>query len=148
MPIGTQPHLILVGDGSPIAVPCLARLGARRSEIRRLQFAEQYLSGSLRRRAYKNIISTPTSISPARLFRSFFSRLDTPCILSCLRAGLLFEGSFCGDESTDGSEFAAGVGACGGQPGSSAWAWRSLTAHQPCGTRVSPWGEAREYVGR
>jgi hypothetical protein len=63
--------------------------------------------------------------------------LDTPCILSCLRAGHVSEGSFYGDDGTDGSELAAGVGAGGGQPESNAWAWRSLTADQPFGTRVS-----------
>jgi hypothetical protein len=32
--------------------------------------------------------------------------------------------------------------------GSNAWAWLSLTADQPHGTRVCPRGEARDYAGR
>jgi hypothetical protein len=48
MPVGTHPHLLVVGVGSPIAVPYLVRLGARRGEIRRLRSADQQLSGSLR----------------------------------------------------------------------------------------------------
>jgi hypothetical protein len=39
--------------------------------------------------------------------------LDTPCILSCPRAALVSEGSFGGDEGTDGSKLAAGEGAGG-----------------------------------
>jgi hypothetical protein len=69
-------------------------------------------------------------------------------MLSYLRAGHVSQGSFGGDEGTDGSELVAGVGAGGGQLGSSAWAWRSLTPDQPSGTRVSPRGEARDYAGR
>jgi hypothetical protein len=29
MPVGTHPHLLVVGVGSPIDVPCFERLGAR-----------------------------------------------------------------------------------------------------------------------
>jgi hypothetical protein len=47
MPVGTHPHLLLVGAGNSIAVPSLARLGARRGEIRRLRSADQHVLGSL-----------------------------------------------------------------------------------------------------
>jgi hypothetical protein len=40
------------------------------------------------RRALKKIIYTPASRAPARLIRYFFSRLDTPQMLSCPRAGI------------------------------------------------------------
>jgi hypothetical protein len=39
--------LDMVGDGSPIAVLSLARLGARRGESGRCDPRDQYLSGSL-----------------------------------------------------------------------------------------------------
>jgi hypothetical protein len=55
---------------------------------------------------------------------------------------------FCGDDGTDGSELAAGVGDGDGQPGSGAMAGRLLTANHPCETRVSLGGEARSYAGR
>jgi hypothetical protein len=47
MPVGTHPHLLVVGARSPLAVLGLARLGARRAEIRRPRSADQQLSGSL-----------------------------------------------------------------------------------------------------
>jgi hypothetical protein len=94
-------------------------------------------------RAFENILCTPASRFPNRLVRYFFSRVETPYILSYLRAGLVSEGSFGVDEGTDGYELAAAVGAGGGQLGSNTWAGRSLTADHPCGTRVSPKGEAR-----
>jgi hypothetical protein len=47
MPVGSHPHLLVVGVGNPIAVPGLARLGARRSEIRRMRSTDQQLSGNL-----------------------------------------------------------------------------------------------------
>jgi hypothetical protein len=33
MPVGTHPYLLVAGDGNPITVLGLARLGARRGEI-------------------------------------------------------------------------------------------------------------------
>jgi hypothetical protein len=69
-------------------------------------------------------------------------------MLFCLRAEPVYKGPFCGDEGTDGAELAAGVGLAGGQPGSNALARRSLTADQPCGTRVSHRGEARSCACR
>jgi hypothetical protein len=106
------------------------------------------MSGSLSTEGFSNTMCTLASRIPARLVRHFFSRLDTPRILSCLRVGHVYEGSCCGDEGTDGSELALGIGAGGGQPGSSARARRSLAVNQPCGTRVSHGGEARSYGGR
>jgi hypothetical protein len=44
---------------------------------------------ALVRRAFQNIIGTPSSRSPARLVRHVFSRLDAPHILPCQRAGLV-----------------------------------------------------------
>jgi hypothetical protein len=52
---------------------------------------------------------TPASRSPARLARYFFSRLGIFLIFACLRAELVSERSFCGDEAMDGFELAAGV---------------------------------------
>jgi hypothetical protein len=90
--------------------------------------------------AFKYIVCTKVSRSAARLVRHFFSRLDTPRILSCLRAGHVYEGSFCGDESTDGCELAVGVGSGGGQSGSSAG---QDALSQPTVNHLglkSPWG--------
>jgi hypothetical protein len=36
-PVGTHPHLLVVGADNPIALPSLARLGDRHGEIRRLR---------------------------------------------------------------------------------------------------------------
>jgi hypothetical protein len=47
MPVGTQPHLLVLGACNPIAVLGLARLGARRGEIRRMRSADQRLSERL-----------------------------------------------------------------------------------------------------
>jgi hypothetical protein len=58
--------------------------------------------------------------STARLFRYFFSRMDTPHILSCPWVGHVFDAYFGGMEGKGGSKLAAGVGASGGQPGSMA----------------------------
>jgi hypothetical protein len=46
-PVGTHPHLFVVGVGNPIAVLCLVRLGAKRVETRRLRSADEQVSGSL-----------------------------------------------------------------------------------------------------
>jgi hypothetical protein len=54
MPLGIHPYLLVVGVGSPIAVPCVARLGARRGEIRRLRSTDQRLSGSLIAKGFSN----------------------------------------------------------------------------------------------
>jgi hypothetical protein len=51
-PVGTHPNLLVVGVGNPIAVPGLARFGARRGEIRRLRSADLELSGSLSTKAF------------------------------------------------------------------------------------------------
>jgi hypothetical protein len=42
--VGTHLHLLVVDVGNLMAMPCLARLGARRSEIRRLRSADEELS--------------------------------------------------------------------------------------------------------
>jgi hypothetical protein len=47
MPVGTHPHLLVVGAGNPIAVLGMARLGARRGGIRRRRSTDQQLQGSL-----------------------------------------------------------------------------------------------------
>jgi hypothetical protein len=89
------------------------------------------------RRAFKYIICTPTSRSPARLIRYFFSMLDAPHTLSCPRVGHVPDEFFGGEEGTGGSETAAGVGASGGQPGSNAMEGYSVTIDHPCESRVS-----------
>jgi hypothetical protein len=47
MPVSTHPHLLVVGAGNLTAVLGMARLGARRGEIRRLRSADHQLPGSL-----------------------------------------------------------------------------------------------------
>jgi len=101
------------------------------------------------RRASKNIICTPTSRSPARLVGYYFSGQYPPRILSCPLAGPdISDFFFGGDECTGGYELAAGVGACGGQPGSSGRARLSHAFDKPCESRVSPVGETRSYACR
>jgi hypothetical protein len=99
-------------------------------------------------RAVIHIIYSPAPRFPARLVRYFFSRLDTPRILSCPRAGPVSNAFFGCEKGTCGSELAAGVEAGGGQPGRSARAWRSLAVDQSCEPRVLPKGEARSYSCR
>jgi hypothetical protein len=55
MPVGTHPHLLVVGAGSPIAVPSMARLVARRNEIWRPRSADEQLSGSINTGGFKNL---------------------------------------------------------------------------------------------
>jgi hypothetical protein len=84
------------------------------------------------------------TFEPARHEFQLNCRLtDTPCILSCLRTGHVFERSFGGDEGIDGFELVAGVGVGGGQLASGAWVRRSLTTDQSCGLE-SPLGARRE----
>jgi hypothetical protein len=46
-PVGTQPHILVVGACNPIAVPCLARLGARRGDSGSCNPRDMQLSGNL-----------------------------------------------------------------------------------------------------
>jgi hypothetical protein len=95
----------------------------------------------------KNIIMcTPSSRSPARPFRYYFSMMDSLRVLSPT-IQILYCG-FGDEEGTYGSELAAGVGASGGHPGSNARAWRSLAIDQLCESRVTLGGEERTYGGR
>jgi hypothetical protein len=77
-PVGTQPHLLVVGVNSPIAVPCMALLGARRGEFRRLRSPDKQLSGSLKTEdfykyyLYTNV-KTSRSTSPIFLFKVGYS---------------------------------------------------------------------------
>jgi hypothetical protein len=75
MPVNTRPHLLLVGAGNPITVPCLARLGVMRGEIRRLLSADQQLPGSLSTEGYYLHTSVKISRSaiPIFLFKDGFS---------------------------------------------------------------------------
>jgi hypothetical protein len=134
-----------VGADNPIAMPGLARSGARRSEI---FHADEKLSGSLNAEGFQNIRYTPGSRSSARLVRHFFSMLNAPPILSCLWVGHVLDAYLGGEEGTGGFELAAGVGAGDGQPGSNARARRSLATVEPCEFLVSPRGEARSYARR
>jgi hypothetical protein len=110
MPVGTHPHLLAVGVGNPMAVLCLAWMGARRDEILRLRSADQQLSGSLSTEGFQNIICTPAPRLPARLVRYFYSWLDTPHVPSCPRAGHVYSAFYsCGENGTGGYELAAGV---------------------------------------
>jgi hypothetical protein len=95
------------------------------------------------RRAFENIICTSTSISSARLVRYFFSRLDTPRILSCPLAGSIFY-EFLAARRVRAA--AAGVGVGGRQPGNNAMAWRSMVVDHPCESRVSHGGETRSFA--
>jgi hypothetical protein len=45
--VGTHPLLLVVGASNHVAVPCLARLGDGRGEIRRLRSTDQQMTGSL-----------------------------------------------------------------------------------------------------
>jgi hypothetical protein len=56
------------------------------------------------------------SVKISRWASHFFFGVDIARIISYLRTGHVFEGSFANDEGTDGSKLAAGVGARGAQP--------------------------------
>jgi hypothetical protein len=93
-PAGTHPHLLMVGACNLIAVSCLARLGARRCEIRQLQPADPHLLGSLTTEGFINyylytIVKISRSTSPILLFEDGHSS-----ILPCPRARLVFDGFF------------------------------------------------------
>jgi hypothetical protein len=55
MPVGTHPHLLVVGVGNPIAVPSLARLGARRVKSGGCDPRISSCREASIRRAFKNI---------------------------------------------------------------------------------------------
>jgi hypothetical protein len=148
-PVGTHAHrLLVVGASNPIAVPCLARLGARRGEIRRLRSADQQLSGGLSMGGFsKYYICTSVKISRSASMISF-SRLDNPRILSRPRVGHVLDEFLGGEEGKGGSVLAAGVVASGGQPGSSAKVRPSLPYNHPYESRFSLRGKVRSYACR
>jgi hypothetical protein len=78
MPVGTHPHLLVVGVGNPIAVRGLARLGARRGEMQGLQSADQQQSGSLTAEGFSKYcfytgVMISRSASPMFLFSALYS---------------------------------------------------------------------------
>jgi hypothetical protein len=77
MPVGTHLDLLVVGAISPIAVPCLARQGARRSEPAATTGEISICREGHVRRGFRNKIRTPTVRSLARLVRHFFLAVDT-----------------------------------------------------------------------
>jgi hypothetical protein len=109
MPVGTYLYLHAVGAVNHVAVPCLARLGARRGDIRRLRSAGQQLSGRFSAEGFYEYY-VYTSVKIARSASPiFFSRLDTSQILSCPWVGRVSDAHFGGEEGIGGSELAAGV---------------------------------------
>jgi hypothetical protein len=54
-PVGTHPHLLVVGAGNLIAVPSMARLGVRRSEIGGCDPRIDICGEASVRRAFRNI---------------------------------------------------------------------------------------------
>jgi hypothetical protein len=109
-PVGTHPHILVVGASNPIAVPCMGRLGVRRGEIRRLRYADQQLSGSLNTQGFsKYHLYTSVKIScSASLIFLFEAGHSSHAILST--GGAFICSHFFGEEGKGGSELAAGVG--------------------------------------
>jgi hypothetical protein len=69
------PRGLVVGVGNPMAVPRMARLGARRGEIRRVRYADRQLSGSLSTEGFSKYyvytnVKTSRSASPICLFEA------------------------------------------------------------------------------
>jgi hypothetical protein len=125
-PVGTYLYLHAVGDGNPVAVPCLARQGAERGTDS-CDPRDQQLSGShVRRVLEKYNIRTLAHGYPARPVRYGFSATKYSQILS-RHGGNGVLGMFFrrGRVQTD-QRWDEGVGAGGGQLGSSARARRSL----------------------
>jgi hypothetical protein len=80
--VGTHDHILVMGVGNPIAVPCMARLGARRGEIRRLRQGDQQVPGSLNAEGFsKYHLYFSVEISRSASPRDF-SVMDTPRTLS------------------------------------------------------------------
>jgi hypothetical protein len=139
-PVGTHPHLLVVGIGNPIAVHGLARSTgrARRGEpttaIRTITSCRE----SRERRAFKNNSCTlPAPRSPARPFRDVFSRPDITKIPS--QSGgwgmCLHEPVEARRVRTD-QRWGTDVGAGGGQTGSTTRVWCSLDVDQPSRRRA------------
>jgi hypothetical protein len=77
MPVGTYLHLHALGATNHVAVPGLARYGAKRG-TGSYDARDQHMSGSHVRRVLENHnIRTPTLRSPARAVRYDFPRLNT-----------------------------------------------------------------------
>jgi hypothetical protein len=53
MPVGTHPHLLVMGASSHVAVPSPARLGARRGANKWLRSADHQLSGRVNAEGFK-----------------------------------------------------------------------------------------------
>jgi hypothetical protein len=99
-PVGTHPHLLVVGVDNPMAVPCLARLGASRDGNRRLRLADQHMSGSLNTKGFYKCcmyagVKTSRSASPIFLF---VARYSSNSLLST--GGTCISGAFGGEEGT------------------------------------------------
>jgi hypothetical protein len=68
MPIGIHLHLPVVGDGKPVAVPCLVRYGAERGSGSAI-FTINKRREAMVRRAFMNVIYIRAPSSHARAVR-------------------------------------------------------------------------------
>jgi hypothetical protein len=100
---------------------------------------------ALVRKAFKHVICAPTPRSPARLVRYYFSRLDTPRILSCLRTGPVSQDFLAARRVRADLSWRRALEAAAG---TSTMARRSLATVQPCGTRIFRGCEERRYACR
>jgi hypothetical protein len=143
-----SPHLPVVGAGNPVAVPGLARWGAKRadSSIRGICSCRE----SHVHRAFEKIISVQyrrqdLPLGPSDMFFRVHILLNTALLRGvgpALRQRLMAR------RVRPDQLWEAGVGAGGGQPGSSAKKGRSLAVDQPCASRTLPRGEVRHGTCR
>jgi hypothetical protein len=85
----------------------------------------------------------PPSASPIFLFSARRS-LNT----LMLKEKTYISDIFSGERDIGGSMQTAGVEVGGGHTGGNTTARGSLAVDQPCGTRASPWGEAKRYTSQ
>jgi hypothetical protein len=98
---------------------------------------------ALVRKAFRNTICAPTPRSPARLVRYYFSRIDTPRILSCLRSGPVSQDFLAARRVRADLNWRRALEAAAG---TSTMATRSLATVHSFGTRISPGCEGRRYA--
>jgi hypothetical protein len=144
MPTGTHPHVLVVGDGNPIAMPGMARLGARWGKIRQIRCARSACVGKPR---YGGLLKTllayyqPQDL-PLGLSDIFFQNHVLLRYRSIWGGGACFSRACGGEEGTAGSAVGCGYWSSRRQPVSSATVGRLLAADLPCDRQVSIRDEA------
>jgi hypothetical protein len=128
-PVGTYFYLHAVGDGHHVAVPCLAWWAAKRGTGSCDPWDQQHSGSHVGRVLENHNIRTRARGSPAQPFQYVFSSLNTRRYSPNKGAGAASTKCFWRRRVRSAQRWDEGVGAGGGQLGSSAKARRSLAVN-------------------